>query len=319
MSFSAIKGLDKPIGILKACIGNSRLEAGYLFTGPEGIGKRQVALALAKKLNCLEDKADACSRCSSCLKIESNQHPDVHIISDDETQIKIDVIRQLQKEMSLRAYEGKFKIFIIDNAHNLTAEASNSLLKVLEEPSKGSLIVLISDKPGLLFRTVVSRCKVVRFSPLKRQDLEEILKKDYKLDTGYAHFLAYFSEGRLGRALKLKEEDIIIKKNNLIDKFVLSSKSGAESLASAARTEVRDSLNLLTTWFRDIYILKAGMAQEELINSDRKIELAQSASRLSFLDLDAIFMNITNAVSYLEQNVNTRLLLYNLRMELWKG
>ncbi|MFH0855538.1 MAG: DNA polymerase III subunit delta' [Candidatus Omnitrophota bacterium] len=320
MSFSAIKGLDRPIEILKAYIDNSRLEAGYLFTGPEGIGKRQVALALAKRLNCLEDKADACGHCSSCLKIDSYQHPDVHVISDDEPQIKIEVIRQLQKEMSLKAYEGRLKVFIIDNANKLTAEASNSLLKVLEEPSRGSLIILITDKPGLLFKTVVSRCKVVKFSPLKRRDLEEILRKDYKLDAGYSHFLAYFSEGRLGRALKLKDEDIINKKNSLIDKFILSSsRPVAESLASASRIDVRNSLNLLATWFRDIYIIKAGMDQGEVINSDRKQELALSASRLTFLDLDSILVSITNAISYSEKNVNTRLLLYNLRMELWKG
>jgi len=318
MSFSAIKGLDKPIEILKAYISNFRLEAGYLFTGPEGIGKRQVALALAKKLNCLEDKEDACGNCSSCLKIGNNQHPDVHIIADAEPQIKIDVIRQLQKEMSLRAYEGKFKIFIIDNAHKLTAEASNSLLKILEEPPKGSLIILITDKPGSLFKTVISRCKIVKFSPLKREELEEILKEDYKLDTGYAHFLAYFSEGRLGRALKLKEEDTINKKNQIIDKFVLASNPNIDNLVSSSRVDVRDSLNLLATWFRDIYIIKSGMPQDEVINSDRKQELVLSASKLSFLDLDSILGSITNAITYSEQNVNTRLLLYNLRMELWK-
>lgn len=319
MSFSAIKGLEKPIEILNSYIENSRLEAGYLFVGPEGVGKRTAALALAKRLNCLEPKADSCGYCSSCLKISNNQHPDLHIIAGDEPQIKIDAIRQLQKEINLKAYEGKFKIFIIDNAHNLTAEASNALLKILEEPPRGSLIILISDKPGLLFKTVISRCKVVKFPPLKRQALEGILKRDYKLDAGLAHFLAYISDGSLGKALKLKDQGLIGKKNILIDRFVLAAKPNIESLASATRADVRNSLNLLVTWFRDIYMLKAGMPQEEVINSDRQKELALSVSRLSFLDLDSILGSITSAIAHLEQNVNTRLLLYNLRMELWKG
>lgn len=319
ISFSAIKGQDRPLGILKAYIENSRLEGGYLFSGPEGIGKKMAALALAKRLNCLEAQEDSCGRCASCLKIANHQHPDVHLISDEEPQIKIDAIRQLQKEISLRAYEGEYKVFIIDNAHSLTAEAANSLLKILEEPPKKSLIILISDKPNLLFKTVTSRCKILKFLPLGREALEGVLRKDYQLDAALAHFLAYFSEGRLGRALKLKDEDIVNRKNTLIDKFVLSPNPGVENLASASRLEIRNSLNLLSTWFRDVYLLKIGASEEEAINSDRKNDLARCAGRLSFLDLDAALGNITAAISYLDQNVNTRLLLYNLRMELWRN
>ncbi len=317
MSFSAIIGQDKPIGLLKTYIENSCLEGGYLFSGAEGIGKKMVALALARKLNCLESRSDSCGQCGSCLKIDKNQHPDVHIISDEDAQIKIEAIRQLQKDINLKAYEGNYKVFIIDNAHNLTAEAANCLLKVLEEPPRKTLIILISDKPNLLFKTVTSRCKVLKFLPLEREALEEILKNDYKLDASFAHFLAYFSEGRLGRALKLKEEDTIARKNNLIDRFVLAPHPGVEGLASASRIEVRNSLNLLATCFRDIYILKTGLPEEEVINSDRKRDLAQAAARLSFSDLDTAFGHIATAITWLDRNVNIRLLLLNLRLEIW--
>lgn len=319
MSFSEIIGQDKPVEILKAYIDNSSLEGGYLFSGPEGIGKKMTALALAKRLNCLDARSDSCGHCASCLKISNNQHPDVHLSLDEEPQIKIEAIRQLQKEINLKSYEGEFKVFIIDNAHILTPEASNSLLKILEEPPKKSLIILVTDKPNLLFKTVISRCKILRFLPLEREALEEILKKEHKLDTGLAHFLAYFSEGRLGRALKLKAEGIMPKKNIFIDKFVLSSQPGIESLAQSSRLDVRASLNLLAAWFRDIYLLKAGAAEKEVINSDRKEDLVRSAGRFSFPELDSILASITSAAAYLDQNVNTRLLLYNLRMEIWKA
>jgi DNA polymerase-3 subunit delta' len=295
------------------------MEGGYLFAGPEGIGKKMAALALAKTLNCLEAKTEACGHCASCLKIESGQHPDVHIISGEGAQIKIEAIRQLQKDVNLKAYEGVFKVFIIDNAHTLSAEAGNCLLKILEEPPKKSLIILISDKPNLLFKTVISRCKVLKFLPLKREALELILKKEYKLDVQGAHFLAYFSEGRLGQALKLKDSGILVKKNNLIDKFVLASRPDIDGMAAQDKEEVRFSLNLLAAWFRDIYLLKAGLPEQEVINSDRREDLTRSAGSFSFLDLEAIFTNISTAISYLEKNVNTRLLLFNLRMELWKA
>jgi DNA polymerase-3 subunit delta' len=253
------------------------------------------------------------------LKIENGQHPDVHIITGEGAQIKIEAIRQLQKDVSLKAYEGVFKVFIIDNAHTLSAEAANCLLKILEEPPKKSLIILITDKPNLLFKTIISRCKTLKFLPLKREALEAILKRDYKLDVQFAHFLAYFSEGRLGQALKLKDSGILAKKNNLIDKFVLASRPDIDSMAAQDKEDVRFSLNLLAAWFRDIYLLKAGLPEQEVINSDRREDLTRSARGFSFLDLEAIFTNISTAISYLEKNVNTRLLLFNLRMELWKA
>ncbi|MDD2927506.1 MAG: DNA polymerase III subunit delta' [Candidatus Omnitrophica bacterium] len=319
MSFSAIKGQDRPVEIIKTYIENARMEGGYLFSGPEGIGKKMAALALAKALNCLEAKTDACGHCASCLKIENSRHPDVRVISGGEAQLKIEAIRQLQKDINLKAYEGIFKVYIIDNAHTLSAEAGNCLLKILEEPPQKSLIILVSDKPNLLFKTIISRCKIVKFLPLKREVLEEILKKEYKLDIQFAHFLAYFSEGRLGRALKLKDGGILAKKNNLIDKFVLSPRPDMESLAQQDKEDVRFSLNLLAAWFRDIYLLKAGLAEQEIINTDRREELTHSARGFSFFDLETIFTNLSAAIACLEKNVNTRLLLFNLRMELWKA
>ncbi|MDD5196245.1 MAG: DNA polymerase III subunit delta' [Candidatus Omnitrophica bacterium] len=319
MSFSAIKGQDRPVEIIKSYIKNARMEGGYLFVGPEGIGKKMAALALAKTLNCLEAKTDACGHCASCLKIENGQHPDVRVISGGEAQLKIEAIRQLQKDINLKAYEGIFKVYIIDNAHTLSAEAGNCLLKILEEPPKKSLIILVSDKPSLLFKTIISRCKILKFLPLKREALEEVLKKEYKLDVQFAHFLAYFSEGRLGRALKLKDGGILAKKNNLIDRFVLSPRPDMESLAQQDKEDVRFSLNLLAAWFRDIYLLKVGLAEQEIINTDRREELTHSARVFSFFDLETIFTNLSTAIACLEKNVNTRLLLFNLRMELWKA
>jgi len=319
MSFNSIKGQDKAIEILRAYKRNASLEGGYIFSGPQGVGKKMAALALAQELNCLEGDSGSCPPCPSCLKISNNQHPDVHIISQEETQIKIEAVRSLQKDMSLRAYEGEYKVFIIDNAHTLTPEAANCLLKVLEEPAKKSLIILISDKPRLFFKTIISRCKMVKFFALRREDLEELLKRDYKVEDNFAHFLAYFSEGRLGLALKLKGENILIKKNNTIDKFVLAAKPNVENFSALSREDVRSTLNLLSSWFRDIYMLKIGMSERELINSDRKQELKMSASRFTSTELDMILNNISVSISWLDKNVNSRLLMYNLGIELWKA
>ena len=320
MSFKHIKGQDKPIQILQGYIEQSRLEGGYLFSGPEGVGKKLVAKQLAKQVNCLEDSTDACDRCVPCMKIESNQHPDVHIIEGVEPEIKIERIRQLQKDISLKPYEGKRNLFIIDNAHKLTTEAQGAILKILEEPPRGSLIILISDKPALLLKTIISRCRILKFLPLKRTELKEIFRKDYGLDNNTAHFLAYFSEGRFGRALRLKDTDILRDKNRIIDKFTLSPTPYAlANLPIENREDVRGYLNILVTWFRDIYLIKIGMPYSQIINFDRKDELLKLMGRFSFLDLNEILHSISDSISYLERNINIKLLLYDLGGQLWKG
>lgn len=319
MLFNSIKGQDKAIQMLKGYIEQSKLTGGYLFVGPEGVGKKLIAKTLAKAINCLEDGPDGCGECISCKKIENNQHPDMHFIEHEGDEIKIEYIRNLQREINLRPYEAKRKVFIIDNAHNLTAEASNALLKILEEPPKSSLIILISDKPAVLFKTIISRCKILKFTPLARPALKSILKNDFSLDEFTAHFLAYFSEGRLGKALKLKDTEIIKEKNLIIDKMALSLGPNFDNLSFQNKDDFRSGLNILAAWFRDIYLVKIGMPHSEIINLDRKEELLKARDKFSFSDLNNILYSISNSIVYLGQNINNKLVLYNLGAQLWKA
>lgn len=333
MSFKNIYGQDNAVALLASYLHEGKLEGGFLFCGPDGIGKCLTAKTLAQSANCLENDFDSCDNCASCKKIENLQHPDVYFIDADTpidipgegpndegstNALKIGHVRQLQKNISYRAYEGKKKFFIIDNAHNLTPSASNALLKILEEPPKGSVIILITDKPFLLFKTIISRCKIIKFIPLQRQKLEGILINDYELDNDSAHFLAYFCEGRLGKALQLKDTDILNEKNALIDRFINTNKLKLDNFSLQKRDEVRSCLNILATWFRDIYLLKVGAEESELINLDRAPELSRSLAHFSVSKLNGIMDSISESIFYLERNINTRLLLHNLGAALWK-
>jgi len=322
MSFKDIKGQAQAIEMIQSDIRNSTLAGSYLFTGQEGVGKFLTALNLAKAVNCAESETDPCGRCSPCARIEKRQHPDVYFIEPEGTGvIRIENIRELKKQLGFRSYEAKKKVFIINDAHRLNPAAASALLKSLEEPGTGSLIILITAKPNLLFKTIISRCRIVRFHPLDREALSGILRSDFKLDKLEAHYLAYFSEGRIGCALRMREaEGILRNKNRLIDAFALpGGRDPVESGVIEKREEIRVLLNLLSSWFRDIYLLKSGFSSSELINLDRQDDLLRSIDQYSWEELDEAMNTISQSIAYLEGNLNTKLLLSNLKVQICRG
>ncbi|MDD5282425.1 MAG: DNA polymerase III subunit delta' [Candidatus Omnitrophica bacterium] len=319
MRFNDILGHEKPLNIINAYIEKSCFSGGYIFSGPEGIGKKTVAKIIAQKLNCTALNQKPCGSCSSCLKMEKLQHPDLCIIESDTSQIKIENIRSLQRQASFRPYEGVMKVFIIDDAHRLNPESANSLLKILEEPPADSLIILVTHKPQRIFKTILSRCRVIRFSPLAVAALEDILIKNYFVERLFAHFLSFYSEGRLGLALRLKDSGVFEEKNRIFDYFVLSGKALDQNLTGQSKEQLRSFLNILASWFRDVYLLKAGLPDRELIHLDRKNDLLKLKLEFSFKYLDGVLTAISESLFYLESNINSKLLLHNLGAQLWKA
>ncbi len=321
MSCKDIKGQPRPIDLLQGYLKTGQIPGAFLFCGAEGIGKNLAAINFAQALNCLENPIDACGSCSSCAKISKKDHPDIHEIStQDSDEIKIEQVRDLKRSINLRPYEAKKKVFIINDAHRLNPESSNALLKVLEEPPGNSLIILITAKPQLLFKTIISRCQLIRFYPLNRDILRDILVRDYSVSAEDAHYLSFYCEGRLGSALKLKNEDVLAFKNSVIDGFIFSHDSlFIDGLASQDRQQIAGQINILAGWFRDIYFAKIGMPAAALINLDRQDNLMRAASRYSELEINEIITTLTKSLMFLEGNINTKLLLSNLRIEIWKS
>ena len=142
MRFSDIQGQDKAIHILQRAIQNQHIAHAYLFTGPEGVGKKNTALALAQSLNC--EAADpqtfsSCGQCASCVQIDCGSHPDLIFLEPDGNSIKIEQIRNLLSKISLRNYESTYKVAIINDAHLMTEQAANCLLKTGEHNGHGDI------------------------------------------------------------------------------------------------------------------------------------------------------------------------------------
>jgi len=319
MGFSDVLGHSKALGIIQSYLEKSRFSGAFIFSGPEGIGKKMVAKIIAGQLNCTGQGDRPCGSCSGCLKIQNETHPDLHIIQNGQSQIKMEDIRGILRQANLRPYEGSVKVFIIDNAHKLNSEAANSLLKVLEEPPKDVLIILITHKPQNIIKTVLSRCQEIKFSPLMRAQLETVLIKNYALDNTSAHFLAYYAEGRLGLALRLKDTPLLREKNKIFDAFILSSKPLDHFMMNQSKEQLQVCLNVLASWFRDIYLLKAGLSDKEVIHLDRRNDLLKLIPRFSFKQLDEIMLALSESSLYLEKNINSKIVLHNLGAQLWKA
>jgi DNA polymerase-3 subunit delta' len=256
--------------------------------------------------------------CSPCLRIEKNNHPDVHCIQKEDSDfIKIEQIHQMHRDIYLRPFEGKYKVFIMLNAEDLTSEAANCLLKILEDPPSDSLIILIASDLRRILPTVISRCQKVMFNAKDPSQVETVLNCEHHLDKDLSHFLAFAFEGRLGQALQFKDHNILSEKNQIIRQFIINPQAPFNKSVSKDKEELEWILKILLTCVRDIYLLKIGIDKKKLINQDVSDKLIALAERFSFSDLDRILQQLSDTLQGFQQNINPRLLMDNLRL-VWR-
>ena len=240
--FKNILGQQKAVLSLQTQLRTNRIAQAYLFAGPEGVGRKKTAIEVAKALNCRDkEQIEHCDECPSCRKIDKNIHPDVHLIDfawqaglleekpEQQTQIKIDVIREIQREISLKRFEGNYKVFIIDQAEKMSQSAMNCLLKTLEEPPENSLLILVTTSQDMLTQTIISRCQIIKFNRLMDSVVHKILTEKFNLSTNLDR-ITKFANGSVAKA---SSEDFIEK-----TEFV-------NELWSGLKSKEDDTINLL--------------------------------------------------------------------------
>ena len=260
-----------------------RLPGASLFTGPEGVGKKTLALSLSALANCKEGSEDElCGTCSSCVKEAAGHHPDIRLFQPHKNLIKIDTMRELTREVQFRPFEGRLRCFIIDQAETLNEEAANCILKTLEEPPDTSRIILISSFPQRLLPTIRSRCQAFPFHPLGREEILRYLENHLTED--HPEMRASLAEGSIAAALTLDLEETLGQRDRMLE--LLTSWCRQESfealytqceqlpLRSELKTRegVRRYLNLLQRIGEDLYFLQVD-TPERIVNQDRLDDL----------------------------------------------
>lgn len=164
MAWTDIQGQDSAIALLRSHAAAGRVANAYILAGPEGVGKRRVALEFAKALNCAKSPNGPCDACPACVQLSKGSHPDLHVLepSGASEQIRIEPVRQMLERIALRPFNSRYQVVIIDGAERLTEEAANSLLKGLEEPPSHSRFLLVTARLSDCLPTIRSRCQLIR-------------------------------------------------------------------------------------------------------------------------------------------------------------
>src|SRR5574341_782108 len=317
MGFSEIIGHRKQLESLRLALANARLHHAYLFIGPEGIGKRTIALALAKAVHCSEAENDFCGGCANCKRVADFNHPDVRVIEPlaGKKEISIQQLREVERDLNYRSFTGKRKMMIIDPATLMNLSSQNALLKTLEEPPQNSLLILIASNAGALLPTVRSRCLRVSFAPLGRDEVVSYLRSKRGMTGDDVEFLAAMSMGSIGVAVRLDEEEFI-KKRRIWAGIVSSLKAGdyqsamaaAESLA-ANRDEALKFLAWAESWYRDLLIYGVTQDSRELVNLDMQSQVEQQAAAAGTERALSSVAQTTRAAARIQRNLNRRMVL----------
>jgi DNA polymerase-3 subunit delta' len=317
MPFSDIIGQATPVAILRRSLAAGKTAHAYIFDGIEGCGKKKTAMALVEAIFC--NGSEGCGLCPSCRKIAASQHPDLHLVAPDGTFIKIDQIRDLQKELAFRPFEAQKKTCIIEAAERMNPAAANAFLKTLEEPPGNALLILLTANIGNILPTILSRCQRISFSPIPQEAIETYLTGKGIADET-ARIAASLAGGSLKTALEIAEEETLPKRRHLLERISALSTGEiaplfglAEELGSD-KEKTLELLDILTIFWRDVMLLLSG--GKEMANKDLMPLLQEEAARSTLEETMERIDLVSRSRQALLRNVNPRLALEVLFMRL---
>ena len=343
MAFSDVRGHRRVLDLIAGAAVRGSLPPSLIFAGPEGVGKRLAAVALAQLLNCpnvlagssgdaeaIDDlfgprtappaATDACGTCRSCTRIARGVHADILLIEPGDTgAIKVDQVRDAIDKTAYRPFEGRRRVVIVDDADEVLPEAQNALLKTLEEPPAASMFVLVTSRPDLLLPTVQSRCQRLRFGRLTPGEIADVLTERHGYNVSDAHAAASVADGSVGVALDEASEEFAEARDaatRLLQgvagtsdprRRLDSAKVLLGTRAGTDRDELARRLRALSSLLRDLGVLLSRADERCLANADLKPLLR---GLLTAFDADRAvraFSAVDRALTALERNASPKI------------
>ncbi|MAT08134.1 MAG: hypothetical protein CL707_03405 [Chloroflexi bacterium] len=332
---STVIGHQVTLNRLSVAISKGQNSHAYLITGPESVGKNSVARYLASALNCENVSEIPCGQCAQCNRISRSVHADCETISVDldgylhgdgnkRTVITIEQIRRIIRECYLKPYEGKYRVYIIQQCDRMSEEASNALLKTLEEPPEQVVLILLSSVPEKILPTLVSRAQVISLKKVNWLELEKGLIQKFNLDKKIAEELSKTCDGKPGIAVKMLEDEKYRKwRSDALDEAETLAESGpyqrflyGGSFSKRYTKDREDSIAVLTLWqewWRDVLISSYGI-NNSIINQSRIDKISYYANQYGSTNSAKNVRILTQAIAKLQKNFNPSLTIEQLML-----
>ena len=319
-SFSEIVGHEQIKEHMQAAIRDKKPFHAYLFQGEEGVGKEALARTFAAGLQCQSESTDKpCKECVSCRQMESGNQPDVIWVTREKASLGVDEIReQLCNTMDIKPFSSPYKIYLVPEAEKMTEAAQNALLKTIEEPPEYGIVILMTSNISALLPTIQSRCLTMEFRPLSTAVVESYVREHCQVPDYQARASAAFAQGNLGKAMRYaKSEDFIERKDHIIsllrhvEQMDLSEMLAVIKDLGTRKDEVRDYIDLMVLWYRDVLLFKATKDINQLLFQDEASYISREASHRSYEKIEEILQAFEKAKVRLRANVN-----FDITMEL---
>ncbi len=318
--FKDVVGRKDLVRYMENAIRENKVSHAYILNGPKGAGKKFLAGLFAETLLCEEGGTDPCLKCHSCKQAESGNHPDIIKVTHEKPNtISVDDIReQINNTVQIKPYQGPYKIYIMDHADMMTAQAQNALLKTIEEPPEYAIFMLLTENADLLLPTINSRCVMLKLRNVKDTLIEKYLTEYMDIPEYKAKMCAAFAQGNLGRAIMLagsehfneiKDEAVQLMK--YIHEMELHEVIKAVAHIQTYKLEISDYLDIITIWYRDVLLFKATQEMDNIVFRDQMSAIKEQAKRSSYEGIEEIIGALEKAKARLKANVN-----FDLTMEL---
>lgn len=319
-------GHEWAVNLLRQQIERQTFSHAYLFTGPQGVGRRTLALRFAQALNCTQPPApgEPCRACRACTHIEQMQYPDLAVVQAERVGgvLKVEQVRELQHGLALAPYEGRYRVALLLRFEEAHPSAANALLKTLEEPPPAAALALTAESVEDLLPTVVSRCTVIRLRPLAIPRAAQEMGAQWGFPTEEASLLAHLSGGRVGYAMRLhRQPELLEQRAALLDdhsRLLASGRAGrfayCEGLAKD-KERLRAALLAWISLWRDVALQASGAAVEPG-NIDRAGEIAALSARFEAQTAARAASAMQRTLELVERNVNARLACETLMLNL---
>ena len=315
-----IVGHTDIIEYIKSSASQGKVSHAYILTGERGSGKKMLANLFAWTLQCEAGGEEPCNECHACKQMASSNHPDViRVLHEKPNSIGVEDIRkQVNDDIQVKPYSGKYKIYIIAEADLMTVQAQNAILKTIEEPPAYAVILLLAENADALLPTIRSRCVMLKLRNIKDALVRRYLMEQLQIPDYKAEICTAFAQGNIGRATMLanseyfneiKDEALMLLKS--IDTMELDGLLEAVKRISAYKLEITDYLDLLMIWYRDVVIYKATKNIDRLIFGDQLDYIRERAKKSSYEGIETILTALETAKTRLKANVN-----FDLVMEL---